>query len=239
MQLINLLPAVLLLASQGTCAPVAEPNGLTPNNANVLLKRANPAPVSCGRKFQSRLKSWCGSWILDTASDNQRAWPLQSVQDAFNGLVAAGNLPDDQKRKTFKSDSSSRLLTVSYQRMPAEGLIHVSSGKALDRLEIHPYKPLSIRFPSVRPVWQGPPNGSNTPLRTLRSSQVPLNHRVRTASLRSLRTLARVVLEPSPIVWLSLIVARQSTVPSTLALMQNKRHRSLSLESKRVRITER
>lgn len=53
MQLINVFQVALLVAFQAAAAPVAEPEALTPNDASVLTKRANPAPVSCGRKLGS------------------------------------------------------------------------------------------------------------------------------------------------------------------------------------------
>lgn len=56
MQLINILQVALLAASQASAAPVAEPGALSPNAANVLTKRADPAPVTCGRKLKSSLE---------------------------------------------------------------------------------------------------------------------------------------------------------------------------------------
>ena len=53
MQLINIFQVALLVASQAAAVPVAEPESLTLNAANVLTKKANPAPVSCGRKLGS------------------------------------------------------------------------------------------------------------------------------------------------------------------------------------------
>lgn len=51
MHFLNLLPVALLIVSQAAAAPVAEPEAFTLNDANVLTKRAAPAPVSCGRKL--------------------------------------------------------------------------------------------------------------------------------------------------------------------------------------------
>ena len=51
MQFFNVLSTALLLALQATAVPITEPEALTPNDANLLTKRANPAPVSCGRKL--------------------------------------------------------------------------------------------------------------------------------------------------------------------------------------------
>ena len=56
MQLFNILTTAFLLASQATAVPITEPEALTPNDANLLAKRANPAPVSCDRKLASSLK---------------------------------------------------------------------------------------------------------------------------------------------------------------------------------------
>ena len=50
MQLIKILQGALLIASQASAAPVTESEGLTLNAANELVKRANPAAVSCGRE---------------------------------------------------------------------------------------------------------------------------------------------------------------------------------------------
>ena len=50
MQLVKVLQVALLVASQAIAAPIIESERLTPNAANDLSKRANPAPVSCGRK---------------------------------------------------------------------------------------------------------------------------------------------------------------------------------------------
>ena len=55
MQLINILQAALLVASQAGATPIPESDALTPNAAVELLKRANPAPVSCGRKLEPSL----------------------------------------------------------------------------------------------------------------------------------------------------------------------------------------
>ncbi len=52
MQLINILQVALLVASQAGAAPITESEALTPNAANELFKRADPAPVSCGRKLK-------------------------------------------------------------------------------------------------------------------------------------------------------------------------------------------
>jgi hypothetical protein len=69
-----------------------------------LFKRANPAPVSCGRKLCFQFKKdtpMLHSLRLTAylATDDQRAWPLQSVQDAYNALVTNGNLPANQRRE--------------------------------------------------------------------------------------------------------------------------------------------
>lgn len=51
MQLVKVLQVALLVASQAIAAPITESELLTPNAANDLIKRADPAPVSCGRKL--------------------------------------------------------------------------------------------------------------------------------------------------------------------------------------------
>ena len=56
MQLVSILSTAFLLASQATAVPITEPEALTPNEANLLAKRANPAPVSCGRKLALSLE---------------------------------------------------------------------------------------------------------------------------------------------------------------------------------------
>ena len=55
MQLFHILQAALLLASQIGATPVPESGDLTPNAALKLLKRAIPAPVTCGRKLDLSL----------------------------------------------------------------------------------------------------------------------------------------------------------------------------------------
>lgn len=52
MQLIQILQATILLASQACATPIPESEALTPNAAIEVLKRATPAPVSCGRKLE-------------------------------------------------------------------------------------------------------------------------------------------------------------------------------------------
>lgn len=56
MQLINVLQAAVLFISYASASPIPEPDALTPNAATELLKRANPAPVSCGRKLEISLQ---------------------------------------------------------------------------------------------------------------------------------------------------------------------------------------
>lgn len=52
MQLTNIFQVALLVALQTTAAPVAESEAPTSAVANPLLRRADPAPVSCGRKLK-------------------------------------------------------------------------------------------------------------------------------------------------------------------------------------------
>ena len=50
MQLVKVLQVALLVTSQAIAAPITESELLNPNAAYDLIKRADPAPVSCGRK---------------------------------------------------------------------------------------------------------------------------------------------------------------------------------------------
>ena len=52
MQLIKILQVTILIASQAWATPVPESEALTPNVAIEVIKRANPAPVTCGRKLE-------------------------------------------------------------------------------------------------------------------------------------------------------------------------------------------
>lgn len=70
MQLINILQVIVLITSSASATPIKGPQDQTPNSGVTLIERATPAPVSCG------------------PAGAQRAWPLQSVQDAYNALVA-------------------------------------------------------------------------------------------------------------------------------------------------------
>lgn len=51
MQLVKYLRVALLVASQAIAAPITEPELLISNAANDLIKRADPAPMSCERKL--------------------------------------------------------------------------------------------------------------------------------------------------------------------------------------------
>ena len=55
MQIIKILQATLLVASQAHATPILE-SAPTPNAAVELLKRADPAPVICGRKHELSLQ---------------------------------------------------------------------------------------------------------------------------------------------------------------------------------------
>ncbi|KAM0796185.1 hypothetical protein BDR22DRAFT_868420 [Usnea florida] len=79
MQLIKILEVTILIASQAQATPVPESEALTPNAAIEVLKRANPAPVTCG-----------------PANDSQ-SYTLQAVQNSYNALVASGALPIPQR----------------------------------------------------------------------------------------------------------------------------------------------
>ena len=52
MQLSNILQLAFLVASQGSASPITGVEALTPYAANELVRRANVAPVSCGRKLE-------------------------------------------------------------------------------------------------------------------------------------------------------------------------------------------
>jgi hypothetical protein len=69
-----------------------------------LFGRANPSPVSCGRKLSDIMNQTNISAKIKTASTDQRAWPLQSVQGAFQALVDNGNKPNSDKRKPLHLD---------------------------------------------------------------------------------------------------------------------------------------
>ncbi|KAL9134757.1 MAG: hypothetical protein Q9175_004061 [Cornicularia normoerica] len=64
----NILQLALLAASQVVAAPT-EPASQPYAVKTLLGKRADPAPVTCG------------------PPEDERAWPLQSVQNSFNALV--------------------------------------------------------------------------------------------------------------------------------------------------------
>ena len=51
MQLLNAFQVAILAASQVSAVPITGADSIASNPMNELTKRANPAPVSCGRKL--------------------------------------------------------------------------------------------------------------------------------------------------------------------------------------------
>lgn len=161
MQFTNILHlGALLAALQVSAAPAAEPEALISNHANELVRRANPAPNSCGRKLNLEAdRAYPREHHTDefiAASTDQRAWPLESVQDAYNALVSNDRLPNNQKRKTYVYCHSNTITHIQGWRL----IYLVQRQQELDTtpssmvpiqgfLPIRTWSPLSTEFPNA------------------------------------------------------------------------------------------
>lgn len=139
MQLINLLQVALLVASQISAIPISGSEALTPNAANELVKRAAPAPVSCG------------------PADNQRAWPLQSVQDAFNALVANDLLSNSKKPSAGRNSFPHRYGGIN--GTPSDATV-VTALNAIPECRLGQVNMTYSEFPITDPVFTGGDPGS-------------------------------------------------------------------------------
>ncbi|KAL9070131.1 MAG: hypothetical protein Q9161_005083 [Pseudevernia consocians] len=159
MQLSNILQLALLVASHASASPITGSDALTPNAADELVKRANPAPVSCG------------------PTSDQRAWPLQSVQDAYNALVTNGALPNNQKPA-----AGTRYYPRQYgsgSNAPTDASV-VTALNAISECATGQTGMKYFEFPLTDPVFTSGPAGSQGPDRVVAISPTPGQGQTRT-----------------------------------------------------------
>ncbi|MCJ1462814.1 hypothetical protein MMC07_001417 [Pseudocyphellaria aurata] len=169
MQFTNILRlGALLAALQVGAAPVAEPEALTLGNAAGLVRRANPAPVSCGRmhcpEIDDEYPRKHRADELFAATDDERAWPLESVQNAYNALVTSDALPNDQK-----PGAGTRKYPLQYggtNGTPSDQDV-ITALDAIPECKTGQQSTKFFEFPLTDPVFTGGDQGSQGPDRVI------------------------------------------------------------------------
>ncbi|KAI8631827.1 hypothetical protein F5Y19DRAFT_472711 [Xylariaceae sp. FL1651] len=117
-----------------------------------IFARASTSPVSCG------------------PAANQRAWPLQSVQDAFDALQNFGNVPANQRPK-----AGTRSYPQQYgnnQGVPTDADV-VKALDAIPECKTAQSGYKFFEFPITDPVFSGGDQGSQGPDRVIAIAQNP------------------------------------------------------------------